>query len=181
MAKEDDIEEAYRRGQALTSLLKWARNQAQSDVTNQRWVELGIASAFESKERRLAAVNQLFESLLGLAEHVKILDMAATFELASQSRLATRVGAARSAVKGGTKKHGLPAYTSRLIHDADDFSSLKAIAQLLENQIDRDLADQYKQICEARNNFAHGTNILASPKIDADLAREKLIEVLKAL
>ncbi len=104
-----------------------------------------------------------FADLLGLVGHLTILDMAASFEVASQARLGTRLGEVRSALAAGGRKRFLPPYALRLVRDRDEFGSLRAVAALLDGEADEALLDAFDAVRQARNNFAHGTEILSAP------------------
>ncbi|RVU15334.1 hypothetical protein [Methylobacterium oryzihabitans] len=175
------IDAAYRRGQILMAILTRLREQALANPAHPRWVELGLCPAYETKRQAVADLQATFADLLGLVGHLTLLDMAASFEVASQARLGTRLGEVRSALAAGGRKRVLPPYALRLVRDRDEFGSLRAVAALLDGEADEALLDAFDAVRQARNNFAHGTEILSAPVADPDAARDTLNAVLGLL
>ncbi|MEH3147982.1 MAG: hypothetical protein PGN34_22190 [Methylobacterium frigidaeris] len=95
--------------QILTAILNRLREQALANPSHPRWVALGLCPPYETKRQAVAELQATFADLLGLVGHLTILDMAASFEVASQARLGTRLGEVRSAPAAGGRKRSLAA------------------------------------------------------------------------
>lgn len=181
MTGPNRIEAAYRRRQMLFNILIWLRRQAIANPADKRWAELGLASAYETKAKTQQELNASFDELLALVEHLAILDMASSFEVASQRRLGTRVGEARSVLTKSARKGQSADVLSYLVRQTESFGSMKAVEDFCRVFIDKEIIDEFALVREARNNFAHGTDVLSAPVIDVERARENLNTVLNSI
>lgn len=181
MTGTNRIEAAYRRRQMLCSILIWTRRQAIANPADKRWAAIGLASAFESKAETQQELNASFDELFALVEHLAILDMASSFEVASQRRLGTRVGEARSVLANRARKGQSADVLGYLVRQTESFGSMKAVEDFCRFFIDKAVIDELALVREARNNFAHGTDILSAPVIDVERARTNLNKVLDSI
>lgn len=178
MSRINPVDAAFRRKEMLVQILKWVRTQALANPAQSRWAELGLRSAYESKERSVSELNDAFDQLFGLLEHLAIIDMASSFEMAGKRRLSTRIGEARTALRDSAKKGASAPQLEKLLRASEDYDSLKEIENFVSQYIDKTVLDSLALVRSARNNFAHGTDILSAPVIDSDRARENLKDVL---
>lgn len=178
MRRPNPIDAAFRRGQMLTQILKWVREQALANPAQPRWADLGLTAAYETREKSVAELNAAFDQLFGLLEHLAVLDMAASFEIASQRRITTRIGEARSALNESAKRGRSAPHLDKLLRGSGDYESLKSFEDLIAGYADRGMVEAFALVRAARNNFAHGTDILSAPVIDRERARDNLKDVL---
>lgn len=181
MAKLSPMDAAYRRCRILTRLVERARSEAVANPSQDRWKDFEITASGDTRAECAAKVTEAFDQILNLLNHVTILDMAASFEMASKVRLATRIGETRSAVAAAAQGRNLPAYHAQLVRSQKDFDGLASLAQLLTGHIDEEVGDVLHAVRESRNAFAHGTDVTVPPKAERDEALSALTEALSRI
>ena len=178
MANSSALDAAYRRCRTLTLLVERARSEAVANPSQDRWKDFEITSPGDSRVACAAKVNDAFDQILNLLNHVTILDMAASFEMATKARLGTRIGDTRSAIAAAVQKNSLPVYHARLVRSQKDFDGLNSLAELLQGHIDENVSEVLSAVRESRNAFAHGTDVTVPPKAGREEALGALREAL---
>jgi hypothetical protein len=176
------VDEAFDRYQMLSRLLDAARQRALSDPTHQRNVDVGLTTREQMKQDAVRSIEDAFEDLGGLVNHVALLDMAGAFESYFRARLDTAIGEARKVVRERFRSSvPLHAHRESLIRDADDFQGLADIGRLIGERVSAEVRDNWEMIRKNRNSFAHGTDIRRPPTITSERTRETLSEIIEAL
>jgi len=176
------IDRAYDRYQILTRLLDLARQRALGDPTHERNVGVGLTTRGQTREDAVRNIEDAFEDLGGLVNHVAILDMAGVFESHFRARLDTAIGEARKVVRERFRSSvPLHAHRESLIHDADDFQGLADIGRLIGHRVSAEVQDNWEMIRKNRNSFAHGTDIRRPPTITSERTKDTLKEIIEAL
>ncbi len=170
----DAVERAFLRCEVLLQILTAAKNRAIADTTNQYALSLGIIEKGDRQEDARRKIDSMFSQLDGLAAHLAILDVAASFETAFRERLKNAVGEARKAVKNNYKIKPFFKVRESLVEDVSNYSGIGGVEVLLGPQLDGDLLKKLKLIRHNRNQFAHGTNIEVLPTIESEDALDVL-------
>ena len=135
-ANATPIDRAFERCRLLAGLIASEHKRARAYPTDDRYVELGLIErgAKIEKEKIRQAIDQKFDDLSALVEHVVILDMVAALELHFDGRIKTAVGEARRTLKGKFGDSAL-AGRNKLVRETDDFRGLQNIIDLVEPDI----------------------------------------------
>jgi hypothetical protein len=181
-AASNPVDQAFNRHRILSRLLALARERALADPTHQRNVDLGLIPSGFQRRDAMRRIEDAFEDLGGLVNHLGLLDMAAAFERYFRARLDTAIGEARKAVREKYRA-SVPLYAHResLIREVDEFQGLAEIERLIGRNITPEVRRHWEMIRENRNLFAHGTDIRTPPTISGVRAREILIEMIEAM
>ncbi len=116
-----------------------------------------------------------------MVEHVAIIDMTASYELAARTRLGNYIGKIRGAGEAVEREKEIPRYSLGVIRAAQSYEGIAAINDLLKSKIDPKLSTELTKIGKARNKFAHGTNVKLPPEIDKSEVKELLSQALDAI
>lgn len=181
MPSLNPIDRAYRRHQILRLMLEHHREMARSPTYRRNLVKLGFVDEGEKPQIAEQIVKETFDELSGLIAHLAIVDMAAALEFAAKSKIGNASGQVRKAYKERKDKTKEAVYASRLVLDQDFFKTLKSISDLVDSFLDKDVMEAFSATKDARNNFAHGTNVTTMPVIDVEDARAALNEVFDIL
>lgn len=176
------VEQAFRRCALLARVIELEYARARENPTHPRYADLGITEIGQKRDKAttLALVEEAFDELVALVDHLTILDMAAAFENLFGTRIATAVGAARKTL---AERHRRPALAGRegIVRETKSFEGLRDITAL----IDTDLSQEFKSLLglvrDNRNAFAHGTDIRNAPTILKEQARDALTEAVGLL
>lgn len=163
---------------ALVANPRSDKGSALSDPTHKRNVDFGLTEAGDRKADAVRKIEEAFEDLGNLLNHVAIIDMAGAFELVFRTRLGNAVGEIRRVVKEEYESGPFWASREDLVHQIDDFQGLRKISALLSGRMSKETADALSAIRENRNRFAHGTDIRTPPTITSEEAREALNDVI---
>jgi len=175
------VEQAFIRNAILLKIIDLARQRAQSDGSNKFALSLGIIDDGDKSADAERKIDHMFAQLKGLAAHLAILDIAASFEIGFRDRLRNAIGEARKAVKENYNQKALRKVCKQLIRDVEDYRGLGGIEKLLGPQLDQAILDNLKNIRDIRNNFAHGTDVEIPPTVDSAVARHVLLTVAQLL
>lgn len=168
MARQDPLEAAYQRSSLMIALLQAIRDDALKDPTRNRWKDLGLVEVGDTKSEAFNKITSAFEEILNLLNHVRIVDLTASFELLARQRMDNHLGEARKALSGSAKKRLLPVFHERLALGSGDFGGLNDYIHLLDGHLSKEVVAALKVIREARNAYAHGTDLGTPPKVSAD-------------
>src|SRR5260370_37235615 len=94
-----DIDDAYARYQILSRILERARERAVGNPTDNANINLGLTERGQKRQEARRQIEEIFEELGGLVNHLAILDMAATFEKFFLARLNTALGQDRKVIR----------------------------------------------------------------------------------
>jgi len=176
------VDQAFNRYRLLTRLLEDARQRAVSDTTHERNVDVGLTTRGQKKQEALHNIEDAFEDLGGLVNHLALIDMAAALERYFGERLRTAIGEARKVVRDRYRSSvPLHAHREGLIRDADDFQGMADIERLIGGHVPAEVRAEWATIRRNRNNFAHGTDIRIPPTITSEQARQLLNEMIEIL
>jgi len=181
MANATEVERAYERCSVLSAIVRHVRDDALARPTEAMWLKLGLVEEGDTKPEALARMEQLFDEVQALIEHLFVLDMAAQFERASLARVKNYIGSVRSGFTAPMKKAKLPARASKVIKVAADFENMTTFLNLLEGHIDKELLEQLKAVRSARNVFAHGIDVKVLPPVSREDVRDSLMDSLAAM
>jgi len=149
---------------------------------HERNVDVGLTIAGQKRRDAVRSIEEAFEDLGGLVNHLALLDMASAFESYFRARLDTAIGEARKVIRERYRTSvPLHAHREGLIRDADDFEGLANIRQLIGGRLSAEIHDNWEMIRKNRNSFAHGTDIRRPPTITSERTRETLNEIIEAL
>lgn len=179
MAAETPVDEAFERYMTLSAILDRVREIAVADPTHARNIQMGLTEEGMKKSDAREHIIQTFEELTSLLNHVVVIDMAAAFERYFLARVTTAIGEARRVVRTQYNVEPFSAVREKLVKEADDFQGLAQKGSMLVGQFSPDLNAAWKLILEARNKFAHGTDILTAPAIASEEAKDALNEILQ--
>lgn len=181
MAGTDAVQRAYDRCSVLRAIVQRVRADALARPSERRWVELGIVDPADKQDAARESLERLFDELQALIEHVFVLDMGSQFERSANQRVDNYVGHVRKAARKASAGSGLPRLSADIVRGADDYRGMQSYLALLERHIDGELYEKLQEVRVARNNFAHGTDIMALPGISREEARDSLCEALKSM
>ena len=159
--------------------------RARANPTDDRSVELGVIPRGGKKEkaRALRQIEEAFDDLVALVEHLTILDMAAALEKLFNARISTAVGEARKTLRERHRRSTLAA-REKLVRETEDFQGLNNIETLLSTDLSGEMQELFKKVRENRNRFVHGTDIRNPPTIlegEAQTALNEVIALLQAV
>jgi hypothetical protein len=176
------VDRAYARYETLTRLLDRARQLALGDPTHQRNIDLGLTEPGQKRLDARRSIEDAFNDLTSLINHLALLDMAGAFERHFRERLATAIGEARKVVRERYRSE-MPLYAHRegLVRDAEDFQALIGIEQLIAGRMAAEIRGEWEMTRKNRNDFAHGTDIRIPPTITSERARETLNAIIETL
>ncbi|HEX4113970.1 MAG TPA: hypothetical protein VH020_15665 [Stellaceae bacterium] len=175
------IDEAFDRYETLSRILEKARQSALSNPMHDRNIDLGLTQRGQKKGDAITRINETFEDLTSLINHLGILDMAAAFEKTFRARLGTAIGEARNVLRDNYKIETLRNVRQKLIHDPDNLRGLAKAISVIRATLSKEVAELLEAIRESRNNFAHGTDIRTPPGITAEKTKDTLNEIIKSL
>lgn len=166
----------------MSRLLEFARVRAISDPTNERNVEAGLTPRGTKRADALGMIEDKFEELNALLNHIALIDMAGAFESYFRTRLGTAIGEVRKVVRERYRSNlPLHAHRENLIRDAEEFQGLAEIGRLIGERISAEVRESWETIRRDRNSFAHGTDLRSTPDITGERARQTLNEIIAAL
>jgi hypothetical protein len=181
-ATPSPVDRAYNRCQILTRVLDGARQRALADPTHERNIDLGLTTRGQKKPDAQRSIEDAFEDLFGLINHLALLDMAGAFERHFRERLNTAIGEARKVVRERYRSdRPLYAHREGLVRDAEDFQALTGIEQLIGGRMSAEVRAAWETIRKNRNAFAHGADIRLPPTITSERAWETLNEIIEIL
>jgi hypothetical protein len=181
-ASPSPVDQAFNRCLLLSRLLDLARQRAISDPTHQRNVAIGLAGRGQKRPDAIRSIEDAFEDLGGLVNHLALIDMAGAFERHFRLRLDTAIGEARKVIRERYRSSiPLHAHRESLVRQAHDFQGLADIERLIGGRVSAEIRDEWEMIRKNRNNFAHGTDIRAPPTITNEQARQTLNEIIEIL
>jgi len=146
-----------------------------------RNIELGLVEQGQRKSEVVSAINEAFEDLTNLMNHVRILDIAAAFELHFRARLRTAIGEARRVLREHYSIAPLADDRERLAIAVEDIQGLAEIASLIGGRLSNETSQTLSQIRADRNKFAHGTDIRVPPATTSEQARDVLNEIITSV
>ncbi len=176
------VDQAFHRHRLLTALLEVSRKLALSDPTHERNLDVGLTARGQKRQDARRSIEDAFEDLGGLVNHLALLDMAAAFEDYFRVRLSTAIGEAKKVVRERYRSSvPLYAYRDNLIRNADDFQGLANIERLIGRHLSAGVRDEWETIRKTRNSFAHGTDIRSPPTITSEQVKDTLNEIIDIL
>lgn len=181
MANSAPVKRAFQRSQVLAKIVAELKGQAHRNPLSEKWVDYGITEPDDSRKSADLKLTQLFEEISGLIEHLTILDMAASYELAARTRFANYIGIIQGAGESLARTNSIPRYSLGVIKGAQSYDGISAINDLLKPSVDPALIAELTKISKARNRFAHGTSVKLAPEVDRAEAKEILIHALDAI
>jgi hypothetical protein len=176
------VDQAFKRYRMLAHLMEFARERALSNPTDPRNVTAELTLSGLSPREARRSIEDAFEELGGLLNHVALLDMASAFEGHFRARLGTAIGEARKVVRERHRSNiPLHAHREGLIRDTEEFQGLADIGRLIGDRVSAEVHERWEVIRRNRNSFAHGTDIRRPPTITGEQTRETLGEIFEAL
>jgi len=175
------VDEAYARYEILSNILERTRQQALANPMHRRNIELGLTKQFRTRNEVEKDIQDAFEDLTNLINHLAIIDMAAAFEGYLRPRLGTAIGEARRLLRENYELEPFLQSREKLVHETDDFQGLARIRELIGGHLSAETSATLSQIREDRNNFAHGTNIRVPPTTTTKRTRETLNSIIEVV
>jgi ribosomal 50S subunit-associated protein YjgA (DUF615 family) len=174
------VDQAFERCSLLARLIDSEYDRARANPTDERYVNLGVIERGEKVAKAKAQIEQAFDDLVAIVEHLTILDMAAALERLFKARIATAVGEARRTLR---EKHRGDALAARvkLVREIEDFQGLNDITKLISADLSGEMQEQLDKVRENRNRFVHGTDLRNPPTILKEEAQAALNEAVALL
>jgi hypothetical protein len=171
--KPTPVDHAFGRCRLLANVVAREYERARAHPTDERYVDLGVTELGAKKAEAQRKIQQAFDDLVALVDHLTILDMAAAFEGLSNAQIATAVGEARKTLEGKHRNSAL-AWRKRLVREPADCQGLSNITNLIGPDLDERVKKQLESVRQNRNQFAHRTALSNPPTILQKDARDAL-------
>lgn len=181
MSRPDALDAAFGRSRILMAVVVQARERAKANPLDGRWEDCGLTAEGDTKSEAAAKINRGFDELVQFVTYISILDMSASFERVSRSKISNMIGELRKRAKGGGKIQKMPDASSGLIKALENFEGLAPIYTLIEAYAGIELKDQFEAIRDARNKVSHGNVGTSPPKIEVEDARKALTDLIDLL
>ena len=179
VGKRTQVDRAFERCRLLARVVALEYERARANPTDARYATIGVTQQGARKAEAERQIEEAFDDLVALIDHLTILDMAAAFEGLFNARIATAVGGARDTLR--RRYPNTLAGRADFVRETDDFQGLSDITKLIEADLDGQVKERLVSVRENRNRFAHGTDLCNPPTILQEDARNALNEAVALL
>jgi hypothetical protein len=171
------VDDAYRRYLYLTDALGRLQRASLAKPLSEDNLRLGLIESGDTPRGAQSKIEQRIAQTRQRLSAFALLDICTAFESECRKRIPTAVGEAERVIRRHYNVPIMSLLRQHLVRRSEDFRSLEAIFQTVEQHLPGDGPERLRRLRKQRNRAAHGE--LASD--GSDLSLEEVAETLNSV